>query len=329
MTDQSPPILADEIVEVSVALDGERVDRALAMITGRSRSEITDLITAGRIFVNDVAVHVRHHRVSSGDVIRFDAKPLEERVALRPAAVGAIDFEAIYEDDSIIVIDKPAGLVVHPGAGHHDDTLASGLITRYPDLVEAAQRGAGDPSRPGIVHRLDKDTSGLLIVARTPLAYDSLVAQLASRSMGREYRALAVGILENEEGLIEAPIGRSTRFPTKMTVLASGREARTRYDVLNRYDQPIPLTLLHLKLETGRTHQIRVHLSAIGHPVIGDVRYGGRKKEIALERPFLHAERLRITHPPTQASMEWVSEIPADLASLLRELHQLDADERI
>jgi 23S rRNA pseudouridine1911/1915/1917 synthase len=326
LTEQLPDEFLVEHVEVSIALDGERVDRAIAMITGRSRSEITELIKAGRIYVNDVPVTVRHHRVASGDRIRFDARIVNERVALRPAEAGSIVFEVIYEDEAIIVVDKPPGLVVHPGAGHQDDTLASGLITRYPDLVQAGLDGAGDPSRPGIVHRLDKDTSGLLVVARTPAAYDSLVAQLASRTMGREYRALAVGNLDNDLGTIEAPIGRSTRFPTKMTVHASGREARTRYRVLTRYDQPIALTLLHLQLETGRTHQIRVHLSAIGHPVVGDVRYGGKKRELSIDRPFLHAERLRISHPTTNIAMEWESPLPNDLRLCLGQLHELDAD---
>lgn len=326
MTDAVSEPIGEERVEVSGALDGERVDRALAMITGRSRAEIAELIVNGRVRVNEQVVTVRHQRVVPGDVLVFDTHVAAAHQVLRPSEKGAIVFDVVYEDDAIIVIDKPAGLVVHPGAGHRDDTLASGLISRFPDLVDAAINGAGDSSRPGIVHRLDKDTSGLLVVARTPASYGSLVAQLASRSMGREYRALALGIFDNDEGTIEAPIGRSTRFPTKMTVHASGREARTRYSVLTRFDQPIPLSLVHLRLETGRTHQIRVHLSAIGHPVAGDARYGGRKRELALDRPFLHAERLRITHPTTGESMEWESQLPAELARCLSQLHELDGE---
>lgn len=327
MTETPPGVVGEERVEVAAALDGERVDRALAMITGRSRSEIAELIVTGRVRVNDQTVTVRHQRVVPGDVLAFDAHVTLLREVLRPSAEGEITFDVVYQDEAIIVVEKPAGLVVHPGAGHRDDTLASGLISRFPDLVEAAINGAGDSSRPGIVHRLDKDTSGLLVVARTPAAYESLVAQLASRSMGREYRALALGIFDNDEGTIEAPIGRSTRFPTKMTVSASGREARTRYSVLNRFDQPIPLSLVHLRLETGRTHQIRVHLSAIGHPVAGDARYGGRKRELSLDRPFLHAERLRITHPTTGEAMEWESKLPPELELCLNQLHKIDADQ--
>ncbi|HUY07512.1 MAG TPA: RluA family pseudouridine synthase [Acidimicrobiales bacterium] len=328
MPDEAPLANFNLRVEVSAALGGERVDRALAMITGRSRTEITDLIVAGGVFVNGHQVVVRHHRVAPGDVIVFDdemARPVKE---LRPAEPGAVEFSVVYEDGAIIVIDKPAGLVVHPGAGHRDDTLASGLIARFPDLVPAAKMGAGDVDRPGIVHRLDKDTSGLLVVARTPEAYHALVVQLAQRTMGREYRALALGMFDNEAGTIEAPIGRSTRSPTKMTVNAGGREARTHYRVLDRFDQPIALSLVRLQLETGRTHQIRVHLAAIGHPVAGDERYGGKKGDLDLDRPFLHAELLRLIHPKTGRSMEWQSSLPADLQRCLERLHVQDETER-
>lgn len=324
MADDQERTNAGQVVEVSVALDGERVDRALAMITGMSRAEINELILAGGVSINGNRVSVRHHRVSPGDVIAFDDTFKLPTAALRPADHGAIAFEVVYEDEAIIVIDKPAGLVVHPGAGHRDDTLVSGLIERFPNLVEAARMGAGDADRPGIVHRLDKDTSGLLVVARTPAAYQSLVSQLAARSMGREYRALSLGSFDNDAGTIEAPIGRSTRFPTKMTVNAGGREARTHYRVLERFDQPIALSLVHLKLETGRTHQIRVHLAAIGHPVAGDVRYGGKKRELNLDRPFLHAELLRLIHPVTNDLMQWESALPAELLQCLAQLHVED-----
>ncbi len=324
MTDDQQRAHAAQVVEVSTALDGERVDRALAMITGLSRADISALISAGGVSINGERVQVRHHRVAPGDVIAFDDTISSPAAALRPAERGAIAFTVVYEDASIIVVDKPAGLVVHPGAGHRDDTLASGLIERFPDLVGAAEMGAGDVERPGIVHRLDKDTSGLMVVARTPSSFRSLVSQLAERSMGREYRALALGSFDNDAGTIEAPIGRSTRFPTKMTVNASGREARTHYRVLERFDEPIALSLVHLRLETGRTHQIRVHLSAIGHPVAGDVRYGGKKRELLLDRPFLHAEFLRLVHPETQELMQWRSELPDDLVRCLERLHSED-----
>lgn len=310
----------EERVEVTAALDGERVDRALATITGRSRAEVAARIARGQVSVNGVVVQVRHQRVIAGDTLVFvgdDAKPGD---GLQPDPSADIVFRVVYEDEDIIVVDKPAGLVVHPGAGHLHDTLASGLIARYPDLIEAAREGAGDPSRPGLVHRLDKDTSGLLVVARTPEAYRSLVAQLQDRSMGREYEALALGSFDNDEGTIEAPIGRSSRAPTKMAVHAGGRDARTHYRVLEQFALPIPTTLLGLRLETGRTHQIRVHLGAIGHPVVGDARYGGTARDLPLDRPFLHASRLRLIHPATGEEMEWTSSRPDDLERMLSQL---------
>ena len=325
MTDTTEPevtsaALGRERIEVSSGLDGERIDRALAMITGLSRSEVAAIISAGHVGINGKTATVRHLRVVTGDVVDFVLEPTSSADVPLAARGDDIAFEVAYEDDAIIVVDKPAGLVVHPGAGHRDDTLVSGLISRYPDLVAAARAGAGEPMRPGIVHRLDKDTSGLLVVARTADAYRSLVGQLASRAMGREYEALALGTLENDAGTIEAPIGRSTRDPTKMTVHASGRAARTSYSVISRFDAPVALTLVHLRLETGRTHQIRVHLSAIGHPVAGDARYGGRARELVLDRPFLHAARLSIIHPVTGAAMSWASPLPGDLARCLEDL---------
>jgi 23S rRNA pseudouridine1911/1915/1917 synthase len=220
----------------------------------------------------------------------------------------------------LAVVNKPAGMLVHAGAGTGDDprnrgTLVNALLYRFGALSEV-----GGDLRPGIVHRLDKDTSGLLVIARTPQAYDALVAQLADRSMGRTYLALALGHVVADEGTIDAPIGRSARQPTRMTVSTTGKAARSHYRVLRRFDRPVPTTLLEVVLETGRTHQIRVHLAAIGHPVAGDTRYGGRARELGLERPFLHAERLRFTHPSHGGVVELASGLPADLAGVLAQL---------
>ena len=190
----------------------------------------------------------------------------------------------------------------------------NGLAARFPDLAAA---GAGDPLRPGIVHRLDKDTSGLLAVARTPAAYASLVAQLQDRSMTRRYLTLVWGHVEAGEGLVDAPIGRGASDPTRMTVSTTGKDARTRYTVLDRHDGPVPTTLLSCRLETGRTHQVRVHLAAIGHPVVGDRRYGGRREGLAPGRGFLHACGLAFDHPATGQRVEFTSPLPADLQSVL------------
>jgi 23S rRNA pseudouridine1911/1915/1917 synthase len=187
-----------------------------------------------------------------------------------------------------------------------------GLLARFPELAE----GPGDPARPGIVHRLDKGTSGLLAVALTPEAYASLVAQLQAHSVDRRYTVLVWDHIEADAGMVDAPVGRSTRDPTRMSVSRRGREARTRYRVRARDHQPAALTLVECQLETGRTHQIRVHLAAIGHPVVGDSRYGGSRPELPAARPFLHAGRLAFDHPVTGERLEWVSPLPEDLEDL-------------
>jgi 23S rRNA pseudouridine1911/1915/1917 synthase len=174
--------------------------------------------------------------------------------------------------------------------------------------------------RPGIVHRLDRGTSGLMVVARTPRAYDALVAQLAARQVGRRYDALVWGTVATAQGVVDAPIGRSGRDPTKMAVTSQGRDARTRYHVTARYREPVAVTLLDCALETGRTHQIRVHLAAIDHPVVGDERYGGSRQSLPLDRPFLHAKRLELEHPVSGESLVFESPLPDDLRSVLDRL---------
>jgi 23S rRNA pseudouridine1911/1915/1917 synthase len=203
---------------------------------------------------------------------------------------------------------------VHPGAGHHDGTLVGGLLDRFPDLARLAADGVCAPDRPGIVHRLDKGTSGLLVVARTEEAYTSLVAQLAARTVERRYLALVEGEVVDERGEVDAPIGRSTRTPTKMAIAAGGRSARTGYTVVDRRPGPPPTTLVELSLQSGRTHQIRVHMAAIGHPVVGDARYGTPDKRLGAGRFFLHAFRLAFIHPGNGQRVEFSSPLPADLA---------------
>jgi 23S rRNA pseudouridine1911/1915/1917 synthase len=234
----------------------------------------------------------------------------------------SVAFEVVYEDEQLIVVDKPAGLVVHPAPGHRTATLVNGLVERFPDLRSLAEVGGGGSDRPGIVHRLDRGTSGLMVIARSPDSYRSLVAQLEDRSVHRVYWALVFGRVEEESGMVDAPIGRSVSAPTRMAVSPRGKEARTRYRVEARHSLPAPTTLLTATLETGRTHQIRVHLSAIGHPVVGDQVYGrGRRLPgFALERPFLHARSLSLVHPTTGEAMSWTSELPSDLSEELQKL---------
>ena len=294
------------------ALDGERVDRVVSFVTGLARSEVADLVADGRVRVDGITVETRSRRVAEGEVVEAD---LPEPTDARPAADPAVDFPVVHEDRHVIVVDKPAGLVVHPGAGQREGTLVHGLLARFPDLASV-----GDPDRPGIVHRLDKGTSGLMVVARTPEALADLTAQLKRRAVERRYLALVLGEVAEGRGVVDAPVGRSARQRTRMAVTARGRTARTQYEVLGRYTEPVPATLLECRLETGRTHQVRVHLAAIGHPVVGDTRYG-RGDPLAMKRPFLHAHELAFDHPDDGSRRRFRSPLPADLEQVRERLH--------
>lgn len=297
-------------------LDGERLDRVVAVLADLTRSRAADLVSDGAVSVNGVVVTSRTARVTVGTVVEID-RP-DDAVVPGLSADPTVEFGVVFEDEHLAVVDKPAGLVVHPGSGHQTGTLVHGLLARFPEI---AVLGVGDRrERPGIVHRLDRGTSGLLVVARTAAAQQRLTEMMARREVSRRYLALALGELEADNGLIDAPIGRSDQDPTRMTVSANGREARTSYRVLARYREPELATYIECTLETGRTHQIRVHLSAIGHAISGDPRYGGTRGAIVVDRPFLHAYRLAFSHPVTGAELAFESELPADLAGVLARL---------
>lgn len=302
-----------EVAIVPGALAGERVDRVVAMLTGLTRAEVSALIEAGGVRVDGRRVQSRSRRVTAGEVIDVDLPDRAEGGAL--LADPSVEVPVVHCDDHVVVVDKPAGLVVHPGAGNQTGTLVQGLLARYPDIA-----AAGDPMRPGVVHRLDAGTSGLLVVARTPEAFDALVRQLSARQVERRYVVLVLNHLESGAGMIDAPLGRSQGDPTRMAVSAGGREARTRYEVRRPFHHPVPSTLLECRLETGRTHQIRVHLAAIGHPVVGDARYGGARPAFALPRPFLHAHALAFDHPATGERLAFESSLPPDLQETLSSL---------
>lgn len=291
--------------EVPAALDGQRVDRVVSMLTGLSRTGASDLVRAGAVEVDGTVWSRGADRLEAGQVVVVSWEPAEVAV---PSADPSVVVPVVHVDDDVVVVDKPADLVVHPGAGHATGTLVNGLLARFPELADV-----GDPARPGIVHRLDRGTSGLLVVARSAEAYTSLVAQLSARTVSRRYRTLVWGQPEAPRGLIDAPIGRSPRHPTRMAVTTDGKEARTRYEVVERFERPSPTALLVCHLETGRTHQIRVHLHAIGHPVVGDDRYEGVRESLPLGRPFLHAEHLAFTHPTSGLEVSFDSPLPVDL----------------
>jgi 23S rRNA pseudouridine1911/1915/1917 synthase len=280
---------------------GERLDVTLAARAGLSRAAAQRLIAGGLVQV-DGASSAKKHVLRAGEVVVWRTPPPE-------AALVAEDvpFAVVYEDDWLLVVDKPAGVVVHPAPGHEHGTLAQGLV------AEGAR--GGHELRPGIVHRLDKDTSGLLIVARREDAYRRLVAAMERRDISRAYLALLTGLLSQDEGTIDAPIGRHLRDRKRMSLhTAAGKRAVTHFEVLGRGGG---FTLVRVRLETGRTHQIRVHFAALGHPVAGDVQYGRPPRPQGLERQFLHAAVLVFPHPEDGREIRCSSPLPPDLAAFL------------
>jgi 23S rRNA pseudouridine1911/1915/1917 synthase len=314
----------DEEWQVPGALDGERIDRVLSLVTGLSRREVNELLDAGQVTVGSRTVSSRSRKVRTGEWLGLNG-PALSRSGSDPAADPSVEVPIVWVDDDVIVVDKPAGLVVHPGAGHRRGTLVQGLLARFPELAATLDPDddAGARQRPGIVHRLDKGPSGLMVVARSAPARHALVRQLARREVGRQYATLVAGWLESDAGLVDALLGRGESDPTRIRVQTGGRAARTRYDVEARYAEPVPTTLLRCRLETGRTHQIRVHLASIGHPVIGDDRYGPTRRSWAPlppGRPFLHAAELSFDHPATGRRVHFSSPLPEDLQGVLRSI---------
>ena len=291
------------------ALAGERLDRVVALVAEISRSEATQLIALGGVTLDGEVVRSGKVRLKAEQVVAVEPALLPE--AGGPEPDESVEFTVVHADDDLIIVDKPAGLVVHPGAGNPDGTLVNGLLARFPEI-----RDVGESHRPGIVHRLDVGTSGLLAVARTQQAYHVLVDALASRDVGRQYTALVWGHLANSHGIVDAPIGRDHRDPMRMAVVVDGKPARTRYRVVHEYRTPTDTSMLECRLESGRTHQIRVHLSAIGHPVVGDPTYGGVRTGVTPPRPFLHAAVLELDHPVTGEPMRFESPMPDDLAQV-------------
>jgi len=287
---------------------GLRLDQALARLLPQySRSRLARWIRARHVTL-DGRPALPREKVHGGEGLVVLPQPDSEVLAQQPQD---IPLDIVYEDAALLIVNKPAGLVVHPGSGNWGGTLLNALLMHAPQL-------AGVP-RAGIVHRLDKETSGVLVVAKTLAAHTALVRQLAARTMTREYLAIASGRVARD-GMVEAPIGRHPVHRTRMAVVARGKPALTHYSVLERFDAA---TLLRCRLETGRTHQIRVHLASIGHPLIGDPVYGAKRGSgvgLAFPRQALHAEKLALVHPVTRRSRAWQAPLPQDMRALLVEL---------
>ena len=289
--------------ELTVESGGDRLDSFLAGgSTGLTRSQLRRLIAGGSILLNGLPAKPSQ-RVKRGDrVLVFIPPP--RTLDLAPQSMP---LEVAYQDQDLVVIDKPPGLPVHPGPGHPDKTLVNGLLALCPDI-----QGIGDGVRPGIVHRLDKDTSGLIVVAKNHRVHQDLSTQLKERSVVKGYLALAAGRPVQPRGEIDAPIARDPRNRKRMAVVLGGRPSRTTYRALETF---AGFTLLELYLKTGRTHQIRVHLAHLGHPLLADGLYG--KPSDMLDRHFLHAHHLKFEHPVTGEEMEFRSSLPQDLASVV------------
>lgn len=283
-------------MQVKVEIGGVRLDKAVADLTPLSRSHANEQIKNGQILVNG-QVKKAKYAVKAGDVITYE---LPEPEAMEYVAED-LPLDIVYQDEDVAVVNKAQGMVVHPSAGHTSGTLVNALMYHIKDLS-----GINGVLRPGIVHRIDKDTSGLLMIAKNDDAHIKLAKELKDKKSLRKYWAIVHGNLPNDRGVIEAPIGRNEKDRKKQAVTAKGKSAVTRFHVLERFGN---YTLVELQLETGRTHQIRVHMAYIGHPVAGDEVYGPRKT-LKGHGQFLHARTLGFTHPKTGKIMEFTAEVP-------------------
>ena len=289
---------------------GERLDVFLASaIEGLTRSAAQKLIEAGGVTLAGAPVR-KNHKTSEGEVYIVEHVPAED-----PATIAQeIPLVIMFEDDDIIVVDKPRGMVVHPAPGHPDGTLVNALLGHCGESLS----GIGGVKRPGIVHRIDKDTSGLIIAAKNDRAHLALASQLSARTLTREYDAIVRGAFKNDSGTVDAPIGRHPQDRKRQAVTdKNSRPAVTHYEVAAAYKG---YTHVRCRLETGRTHQIRVHMAHIGHPILGDVIYGHKKPELGLSAQCLHARKLKFIHPATAEQMEICSDLPEYFLRVLDKL---------
>lgn len=287
---------------------GIRLDAFLSADGALTRSQAARLIAEGRVRVNGKPA-AKSARLSGGETVTVDVPQLRE-TALPPQD---IPLDVVYEDDDVIVVNKPTGLVVHPAPGHPDGTLVNALLHHCGDSLS----GIGGEKRPGIVHRIDRDTSGLIIAAKNDAAHLALSAQLKAHSLSRTYECLVTGNMKQDSGTVDAPIGRSSADRKKMAVVPTGRRAVTHWEVVARYPG---VTHLRCRLETGRTHQIRVHMAYIGHPILGDTVYGAKKPVPGLTGQCLHATGLRFVHPRTGEPVELHCPLPPEFTAMLQKL---------
>lgn len=298
-----------EKYEILVEDGGERIDKYLSQKISLSRSQIQDLIDKGLIKVNEKEVK-NSYKVKVGDKIEVIIPPPEE-TEIKPQD---IPIEIVYEDDDIVIINKPKGMVVHPAHGHYNDTLVNALLYRIKDLS-----GIGGEIRPGIVHRLDKDTTGLLIIAKNDISHQRLSEQLKNRTLKRTYWAICEGEIPWEEKRIEAPLGRHPMDRKRMAIVPYGKLAITNFKVLERFKG---YTLISADLETGRTHQIRVHISHLGFPILGDEVYGRIDKRFGVRGQLLHAKKISFIHPTKNVPMEFEIDLPEEFKRVLSFLRE-------
>lgn len=286
-----------------------RIDKYLSMmIEGKSRSFLQGLIDEEKVLINGKAIK-SNYKLKKGDVIEVTLpEPIELDVKAEKIAINIV-----YEDEDVIVVNKEKGMVVHPAPGNYTGTLVNALLYHCKDLS-----GINGVIRPGIVHRIDKDTSGILVIAKNDEAHNFLAAQFKEHSIKREYYALVEGKFSKMEGTIDKPLGRHKKERIKMDIVEDGRRAVTHYNVLEQYNKGV--SLVKCTLETGRTHQIRVHMSSIGHPLVGDLVYGSKRPKINIQGQALHAKTLGFIHPRTKEYMEFTSELPEYFAELLNKL---------
>jgi 23S rRNA pseudouridine1911/1915/1917 synthase len=310
--DKISPELSKEKRMLSVQADeaGIRLDRYLTIaLPGFSRTTVQQLIQDGEVLVNG-RTSKSGHTLKVGDEVQFKAFHMHDKAT--SIVPRSLPLDIVYEDKDLLVVNKAAGMVVHPAPGHHDDTLVNALVARYPGIM------SGDSGlRPGVIHRLDKDTSGLIIIARNAVTQSALAGQMKRHEIVKRYLALVDGIVALDKGSIDAPIGRNPRHRQQMAItVVRSREARTHFRVLEHFNRH---TLLLLELATGRTHQIRVHLKAIGHPIVGDPVYGSGSvnRGFALKRQFLHAYQIKFAHPTTGKVVNLEAPLPEDLQGIL------------